>query len=851
VNAPLLATANLRHLARHPGLVALAVVGIAVGVAMVAGIDLANASARRAFEESARAVAGRATHQVIAGPAGIADAEVARLRRLLPDAIALAPVVEADVAVPGRPGRTLHLLGVEPFSEAPLRPYLGDGAAAGSGAALATTLLADPLAVVVARATAESLGTAAGGTLVVRVGAAERALHVVAVLDPGDDFSRRATADLAVMDIAAAQELIGRCGSVDRLDLVVPAGDGAALATLRAVLTGGAELVEAGARSAGLARMTAAFRTNLTALSLIALVVGMFLIFNTMTFTVIQRRPLLARLRALGATRRELAGLVLGEALLIGLVATALGLAGGMALERVFVAQVARTIGDLYFAVAVQELALPWPILAADAALGLAATLAAAALPAWQATTIPPTEALARSGDERAARRLLPWASGAGAALLAVAALLGVRGDGLVPGFLALGSMIIGFALLVPLLLLAAMAAIRPLARRLAGPLGAMAAGGVAANLSRTGVATAALVVAVAASLGVGVMVGSFRASVATWLDAVLDADVYASAPRQAGSRIARGPLDPALVERLAHAPGVAAAVRKRDAALPTPDGAITIKTFDLVPGALAGFRFVAGDPASAAAALARGAVLISDPFAFHHRLGMGGHLRLATAAGERDFPVAGVVVDYAADQGLVFLDRAVYRTAWRDDAVTGLALRAQPGVDQDRLLEALRGAAGDAPVVLDDRRRLREESLRVFDRTFAITGVVRLLAGLVAFIGVLSALSALQLERTREFAVLRAHGLTPGQVSALVIGQCGLIGLAAGALAMPLGLGLAAVLGQVINRRAFGWTFPLVATPAQVLEALALALGAALLAGLAPAWRARRGVPATVLRGD
>ncbi|HEU5088086.1 MAG TPA: ABC transporter permease, partial [Roseiflexaceae bacterium] len=192
----------------------------------------------------------------------------------------------------------------------------------------------------------------------------------------------------------------------------------------------------------------------------------------------------------------------------------------------------------------------------------------------------------------------------------------------------------------------------------------------------------------------------------------------------------------------------------------------------------------------------------------------------------------------------------------WHDTAVTSLGVYAAPGQDVDRLVRDLRvvagtGSASDAPVLIRSNRALRDSSLVIFDRTFAITSVLQLLTTTVAFVGILAALIALQLERSRELGVLRANGMTPGQLWGMVLSQTGLIGLTAGLLAIPVGIMMALVLVYVINRRSFGWTLVFEVDPAVLGQALLVAVVAALLAGLYPAWRMSRTSPALALREE
>jgi putative ABC transport system permease protein len=858
----ILARAALRHLPRHPWQSGLAVLGVALGVAVVVAIDLANASARRAFELSTAAVTGRSTHQVVGGPQGLPDAAFRRLV-VMAGVERAAPVVEGYGSVAGRGGpqsgerRVLHLLGVDPFSERPFRPYLAGAGGGDRGEAPAFDLapfLTRPGAGVLSVETAAELGLQPGASFALRAGGVERRAELIGVLRPADADARRALADLLVTDVATAQELLGRVGRLDRIDLLVPPGAAgrALLARAAAALPPGAQLLAAAGRTRTAAEMTRAFRLNLTALSLLALVCGAFLIYNTMTFSVVQRRTLLGTLRALGVSRRQVLALVLGEALAVGAAGTALGLGAGVLLGRGLVRLVAGTINDLYFVLSVREPALSSLSLAKGAALGIAATLLAALAPALEATLTPPRAVLSRSTLEARLRRALPRATLAGAGLLAAGgALLALPGP-LPLSFAGLFGAILGCALLTPAATVLLMKLLRTPMGALFGILGRMAASGVVASLSRTAVALAALVIAVSVTVGLGVMIDSFRQTVVRWLEASLSADVYVAVPARAGG-FAGGDLDPAVAARAAALPEVAAVRLLRRAEIPSPAGPVRLVAVGIDRRGLGSFALAQGRPDAVwPAFLERGAVVVSEAFARRRGLWRGSSLALRTAAGDRRFPVAGVYYDYASDQGIVLMSRATYLRGWRDPALSGFSLVLRPGADAERAVRRLRSLLGaESGLAVQSNRSLKRASLAVFDHTFRITAVLRLLAGLVAFLGVLSSLLALQLERERELGVLRANGLTPGQVWELVTAQTGLMGLAAGLLALPVGLLLAAIMVFVVNRRSFGWTVGFTVSPAVLVQALLLALAAALLAGLYPAWRMARTSPALALREE
>jgi putative ABC transport system permease protein len=845
VSRRLLFRSSLRHLEGHPWLTALSLLGIAMGVAVVVSIDLASTSALSAFEQSTETVAGRATHQLVGGPVGLPDS-VYRELRLRPGAPVAAPVVQGHVRARSGDRRPLTVLGVDPFAEAPFRPYVQ-----GDTLGEVSSLLVEPDTVLLPAATAQLLGVKAGEQFEVRVGGLTRRLRVVAVLTPPDERTARALEGLMLTDISTAQELLGRTGRLSRIDLKLDTE--AQLAQLREWLPAGVEVVRSSARGGTVDQMTRAFRTNLTALSLLALVVGMFLIYNTMTFSVVQRRGQLGRLRALGITRGELFALVLGEAALLGAVGTAAGLLLGILMGRGLVGLVTQTINDLYFVVSVRRLSLEPLTLAKGLALGLGATLAAALVPAWEAARSAPVTTMRRSTVEDVARGRAPRQALLGLLILVLGAgLLAWPTHALLPAYVGLSTVLLGAALLVPWVTeRLALGAARPLGA-VFGLLGRMAARGVRASLSRTAVALAALMVAVATTVGVGLMVASFRGTVVAWLEASLLADVFIAPP----SLIARrgdSTFVPGLAEYLSATPGVAASSSLQVVQVSVNGVPTELTAVQFAQGPVRPYRFKQGQEDTVWRELeAPDTLIVSEPFSFHRNVRQGDTVRVATDKGPRDFRVVGVYFDYGSDVGTVLMPRATYNQHFDDRGISGLALYAAPGQDVDALVARVLERAGDTQFLnVRPNRALREGSMEVFDRTFTITHVLRLLAIGVAFIGVLSALMALQLERAREFAVLRATGLTPGQLWGLVSLQTGLLGLLAGLFAVPLGVALASVLVYVINQRSFGWTLQLEVTPGILAQAVLLALVAAALAGLYPAWRMARANPAMALREE
>jgi putative ABC transport system permease protein len=368
-----------------------------------------------------------------------------------------------------------------------------------------------------------------------------------------------------------------------------------------------------------------------------------------------------------------------------------------------------------------------------------------------------------------------------------------------------------------------------------------LAFGDIAASLSRTGVAVAALGMAVAAMIGVSIMVGSFRESLREWLAHTMRADVYVTAPGPGAGRPERR-LDPDVVAALLATPGIADHSESRAVVVESPRGPIPLDALKLVPASYSALQLAAGDSANVWHAFDSGAIIVSDPLAWRLQLKPGDKLTLSTGSGPHAFPIAGVYREYGNDRGNVLMSLAVYRQLWHDEAITAMGLYLAPGAKPSVVIAGARAAAkGRQALLLRSNADLRAISMSIFDRTFVITRVLNWLAAGVAAIGLVSALLAWELERSRELAIVRSLGLTPGGAAILIEVQTGFMGVVAMLAAVPAGLLTAVVLIEVINRRAFGWQIDLHLSSEQFTNALWLSLVAALVAGLYPAWRTAR----------
>jgi putative ABC transport system permease protein len=836
---------GLRDLLRRPLHTGLMVLGIALGVAVVVAIDLANESARVGMARSTAAVTGRSTHRIVGGARGVPQEVYERLR-VEWGIRASAPVVEGYCLGLDRPRGPLRVLGVDPLADGPFRGQVGQRSLAAPGF---SRFFTEPTGVLVSADLAQAESLSLGTSFRVLVDDRERSLKVIGQIVPADDAESASLSGLLIMDVGAAQRLFGREGFLSHIDLIATEEK---VEWIAARLPAGVRIEAADAQAQTVSQLTDAFQLNLTALSLLALLVGMFLIYNTVMFSVVRRRQVLGTLRALGVTGGELLGLVLAETALAAALGAVLGIGLGFVLGQGTVRLVTRTINDLYFVLAVKDAPLTLSTTLKGLFLGIGAGVLAAVVPALEASRVEPVTAMRPSTLETKTRRVVPWVAllGLVSGLLGLAA-LGVSRGSLVGSFAGLFGIVLGLALVTPWASVWLVGGLRPLLAALFGSLGEMATRTVTRSVSRTGVAVAALMVAVSVTISVSVMIASFRDTVLDWLATTLVADLYIAAPYASDHRAPT--LSPEVLDRVSSTAGVEAVETYRMLRVQSSVGEVRLAVAGLRAGrSEARFRFTEGEARDVWRRLRAGAVAVTEPFAFHHGiLRPGARLVLQTDHGEEGFEVAGIFYDYTSQQGYVLVDRNVYEQHFADRSVTSIGAYLAPGQDPEKVAQAIRERLSGRIVTIAQNRALREGVLTVFDRTFAVTQALRLLAVVVACIGVFGALLALHLERTRELATLRALGLSPGGLVRLVLLESGLMGAAAGVFSWPAGVLLAWVLVHVINVRSFGWTMQMRVDPWLLVQALLISVLAALLAAVYPLLRLRRVSVSAALRQE
>jgi putative ABC transport system permease protein len=598
----------------------------------------------------------------------------------------------------------------------------------------------------------------------------------------------------------------------------------------------GVEVQSASAESNTLSQLTAAFNLNLTAFSLLAVGVGMFLIYNTTMFSIVQRRRVLGILRSVGVTGDQVFRLILFESASAGAIGALLGIGLGVLLARLTVALVSQTINDLYFNVTVQSVDIQPVSLMKGFGIGMLASLVSSVVPAIEASSVNIVSVLKRSVLEERVLRSSPRLFSAGLLAVAAGSMLILLVNNVNVSFAGLFVGLVGVALCVPWLTTALM-------RTIAASLGRhslitrMAARTITKALSRTSVTIATLVVAVSVMIGVSVMISSFRATVENWLGLALRADLYISPPAAgANSSVS---MAPSIIETIRNVKGVEDTELLRSVSVESTEfGEVHLSAVSsITQHNRRNFRFAQGNSTDVWDQVAGGAVVVTEPFANRHniRLEDSRSVTLLTRSGPHAFPIAGVFYDYSSDQGYVLMSLEKYREFWDDQNISGASVYLTQDAKRDNVQDEIQHAVSGMNVIIQSNSALRETALAIFDRTFAITLALRLIVIIVAFIGVLGALMVLQIERTREFGTLRAIGMTLNQMWQLTMIESGIMGAVAGALAIPVGLAIALVLIYVINFRSFGWTIFFQPVPETYLQAFLVSTTAALLASVYP----------------
>jgi putative ABC transport system permease protein len=833
---------------------ALTIFGIALGVAVMLAINLANGTTLSRFEESINLVAGRSNLEV--RPTATADLDQAlllKLRSLWDENILFTPVIDQMAVVPGSAPDVVQVLGVDMFADPAFRPfqYEGQGVSSGSDNAIfsrGTVYAGERFA------ERHHLGPGSRFKLLINDRSKEFTVAgIIGYSGPGKTFG----GNILLMDIGPAQEAFDMAGRISRVDLIVPKDMLVATAvSLQAQMPSGVAVDRPSRRGQQVEKMVAAFQYNLAALSLIALLVGMFVIYNTMSITVVRKRSEIGVLRALGTSRRRVFSVFMFQAIMLGTLGSLLGVGLGVVFARSAVKAVASTVQALYVDQPPADVSLAWPALVIAFGFGLLMTVIASLAPVIEAMSVPPAEATRRASYERRIASGSPALALLGLCLLAVAAIAAFMPavDGFpVFGYVSAALTIFGVSFCLPILLSALFGKfIQPVLIPLLGSEGKFAVSSLRGALGRTSVTIASLMLGIAMMMSLAIMIGSFRETVIVWVNQSLKADLYVAPLARATSKRV-GKLSSQTVERIRRLSGVSDVDAFVDIPIEYKGKPTNLGAGDIdVLARHGGLMFVGHeDRRSILTRLQHEAgCLITESFALHNNIHDGDVLTLQSPSGPFQVPVLGTYYDYASERGYIVLPRWFYRTHFEDRYSTTLGVYVDQGSDLERVRSEMLNVLGpDTSLSVRTNGELRREVLRVFDNTFAITYALHAVSILVAILGVMNAMLAITIEMRREFAILRAIGASVQQIEKILLVQAGTLGLLGNVLGLAVGFLLSLLLIHVINKQSFGWTVQLNLPVAFLLQSFCLIFAVSIASGWLPARTAGRDVSGEAVR--
>tara|TARA_B100001123_G_scaffold382233_1_gene453241 strand:+ start:1786 stop:4362 length:2577 start_codon:yes stop_codon:yes gene_type:complete len=824
----------------------LTIAGVALGVAVVIAIRLANTSSVLGFETALDAMSGKTSLEITGAGIGVDEH---RLRDLLwlREYGLVSPVIDSDVVLQYERDdpELVRLLGVDILRDRPFRDYLleqsGDTTPVTTREFL--SLLTDPQAVILTKSFARRHQIDIGDQVFVLAGDRRVELIVKGLL--GDEGPAKVLdGNFGLMDIAAAQAALDKIGFVDRIDIQL--SDQALLAdveqSIAQRLSAGLIVQRPARRGAQVEKMLSAFHFNLSALSYIALLVGLFLVYNTISVSVISRREEIGMLRTLGVTSRTVLLLFLWQAVSLSLLGCLVGVPLGWLLAKLAVGMTTSTVSTFWIASAAVVPPLTSAHLLMTLIIGIPLAILAAIIPSREAARLSPISAV-RNDIDVEVRGRFPRGHLVGAVLLICCGAIfsmfpAVEG---LPIF-GLGSVltvVFGASLLVSPMLFAIQGLNIPvrgwfwIERELART-------NLGGAIRRLSVSVSALVVSFGMMVAIAIMIGSFRQTVEYWIGQTLEADLFVTAARQSpvGDR---APVSFAVEEALRNHPSTVAIDGFRGVDLPYRDSLVIVGSgrFDVLLeyGSLL-FKNPQDMKAALTAAIGESAVVVSETFSLKFDIGTGDVISLPTNAGQTEFEVTGVYYDYSSDRGLVVMDSSTFVRFYDDRRPSGLtAYLKQDAVPENVREEVLEELGSERSIFINTNASLRRQVLEVFDSTFAVTYALEAIAIFVSMFGIAATLLTLAIERKQAIAILRLIGAEKHHLRKMVVIEAMLLGAVSVVIGLLVGVALSLVLIYVINVQSFGWTIQFALPKMFLIQASLLMITGAGLAGLYPAY--------------
>jgi putative ABC transport system permease protein len=848
-----------RDVKRNPLRAMLTIVGISLGVAIWLAIWLANQTVLGRFEDSLDRVAGRTNLQIVAN--GQPDLPQETLRYFRPlwngvnETISATPVIAQTAVWPTGNQEVVQVLGSDMLTDTGFRDY----AWAKDGEPQDTLAIFRPNHAFISQTLANAYHLRLGKSFNLLVNDSQQRFQVAGILS-SKGLGGAYSGNTLYMDIGTAQQAFSMGERINRIDLMVPKAQLEGLQKrLTQKLPSYLGVQRPSRNNEQVERMLRAFQTNLTTLSFIALLVSMFLIYNTMSIAVIRRRPEIGALRALGVSRGIVGALFVTEALLFGLIGSAGGLLLGSLLAQGAVKAVSLTVETLYLGTLVSGVLLQPQSLLLGLVLGVGLTVFAALPAVLEASGVSPAEATRRAAYETRVMRL----SGPLALLALVLAALAWWAAAQpavfnIPlfGYASALLLILAVSFCLPFVLQGVLPLIAKGLQCVSGTEGRLAAVFLQGALGRTAVAVASLSIGIAMMVSLAVMIGSFRQTVETWVAQTLKADLWIEPASRSNSRQS-GRLSARVIAAIVKTPGIEAIdpfleftfVYKNE---PANIGVGSMKTLSergflkFLDGANSRERVhsVLTSPLPAG--------LITESFAIRHHVGKGDVITLNTPHGPLPVKILGVYYDYSSEQGYLIIDRSLASRYYGPGDATNIAAFLSSGADLETVRQRIFHAVGkETRLTIRSNRELHAEVLRIFDRTFAITYALHGIAIIVAILGITNTLFALVAEAKRDFGILKYLGAGERKIRKIVFLQAGLLGFLGNVVGLVMGLLLAMLLIFVINRQSFGWTIQFSLPTVFLIQSFFLLMGTAVVSGWIPAHLAAKTLAPEVVRAE
>jgi putative ABC transport system permease protein len=840
---------SLRHIKYQKAQILLALAGISLGVAAIVSISIVNKSVLHSFEDSFRNATGRAALQVTGAQSGFPEAILDQVRSVAGVEYAV-PVVDTDGLLAAGKERSIMILGVDVLIDGQIRNY----SLAEESADIPDPLLflARPDSILVTKAMAEREGIVMDQNLQVETVRGTLSFRVRGILNP-EGPAKVMGGNLAVMDIFAAQMAFGKEGRIDRVDVSLLRDEDLEEVKQRieTALPPGYTVATPAGRTMQIAGMIAKFQTGLNLISIFAIVVGMYLIYNAVSISIVHRRKEIGILRALGVTRGQIMRLFLAETLVISIVASVLGVGMGILIADSIVGVLGKIVSVWYARTAVTEISISWLHPLAGIACGIAASLAAAVFPVLAGSRISPISAI----------RSAPWSdegfftgkrlniAAAFFILLAATIYCLYRFSEFSPllrssGFLFSSQifLLLGLSLVTPAFLRGFLALFHRLLAYRLGSTGMLAGLNLRKNINRNAVAVAAIFFGISVFVNSAGFVYSLKQSVTTWLDAVVRADIIVSNGHPSSSTNAQTiPMPVEMWRDIEKVPGVLSADPWRKLYMDYEGKRVLLSSVDMVRrGEYSHFMVVRGSQDEISRLLPhQDNVVVSEAFAEQFGIKPGDFITVPSPSGLVRCGVVAVVVDYLYDSGTISMDIHTFQRHWGDKLADHFSVRVEPGADIAKVKEALLLQLGtDRKLFVLPVSEFKQEIRKAMNQTFVFNYALSVLTMAIAGFGIIITLLASVLERTREIGILRSLGMLRSQVSAVVLLESVLMGTAGGILGCGAGL----ITGRLTLEGAkYSSAVEYFVPAGSIVWALFMAAGLAALAGIYPARRAAK----------